>query len=413
MGVNPSWFEAFSTAMNEAHIPGTPSAGDLRGYMIDSPRVGDSAVPEMLLKVLEPYRKEGGLLDEDRVRLYAKIVKKGSTLRLAFAAAIFGESMEALFWLQLPRALNHLMNKLVNKSAQKGPRTAHAPEIDEASMLSRISSKGKSVPGEKSILGNGQLKLMAFEQQELWERANERISWHEKLEGEESIQNRVHELVSVGNLEAAVSLLLSTSPESSYFYANALRAVALSSAVSSSLLELAVKVVAANMVRNDRSMSGTHLLCAVGRYQEACSQLQDAGCWTDAATLAATHLKGSDYARVLQRWAEHVLHAEHNIWRALILYVAAGALQEALAALRQAQLADTAAMFLLVCHETHSEFLSRLDSDEEATSSFKDKVPHLPGLNPVDEDVVAVGEYFGQYQRKLVHLCMDSQPYTD
>lgn len=28
-------------------------------------------------------------------------------------------------------------------------------------------------------------------------------------------------------------------------------------------------------------------------------QLQDAGCWTDAATLAASHLKGSDYARFL------------------------------------------------------------------------------------------------------------------
>lgn len=40
---------------------------------------------------------------------------------------------------------------------------------------------------------NGQLKLMAFEQQELWEQANERITWHEKLEGEEAIQNRVHE----------------------------------------------------------------------------------------------------------------------------------------------------------------------------------------------------------------------------
>lgn len=50
-------------------------------------------------------------------------------------------------------------------------------------------------------------------------------------------------LVSVGNLEAAVSLLLSSSPESSYFYVNALRAVALSSAVSTSLLELAVKVL--------------------------------------------------------------------------------------------------------------------------------------------------------------------------
>lgn len=27
------------------------------------------------------------------------------------------------------------------------------------------------------------------------------------------------------------------------------------------------------MVRADRSLSGTHLLCAVGRYQEACSQV--------------------------------------------------------------------------------------------------------------------------------------------
>lgn len=26
-------------------------------------------------------------------------------------------------------------------------------------------------------------------------------------------------------------------------------------------------------------------------------QLQDAGYWTDAATLAATHLQGSDYSR--------------------------------------------------------------------------------------------------------------------
>ena len=49
-------------------------------------------------------------------------------------------------------------------------------------------------------------------------------------------------LVSVGNLETAVSILLSTPPESPHFSTNALRAVALSSAVSRSLLELAVKV---------------------------------------------------------------------------------------------------------------------------------------------------------------------------
>lgn len=34
---------------------------------------------------------------------------------------------------------------------------------------------------------------MAFGQEELWETASERIPWHEKLEGEQAIQNRVHE----------------------------------------------------------------------------------------------------------------------------------------------------------------------------------------------------------------------------
>ncbi|KAH0651688.1 hypothetical protein KY284_031600 [Solanum tuberosum] len=413
LGVKPSWFNTWSTTTDDAshQVPGTPTSGDLRNHMIESPRIGDSVVPEMLLKVLEPYRREGCILNDEMVRLYAGLVDKGSTIRFAFAAAIFGEPMEALFWLQLPRALNYWMKRLTNKSPARVPQSASTSELDEVSMLNRISSKGKSgtETGKNNSLGNGQLQLMAFEQEELWGRANEQIPWHEKLEGEEAIQNRVHELVSIGNLEAAVSLLLSTPPESSYFSANALRAVALSSAVSTSLLELAVKVVAANMVRTDRSLSGTHLLCAVGRHQEACSQLQDAGCWTDAATLAATHLKGTDYARVLLRWAQHVLHSEHNIWRALILYVAAGALPEALASLRGAQQPDTAAMFILACQEIHSEYLSSLD--DELRSS--DKLVNLPGLNPESEDVHAVGEYYGQYQRKLVHLCMDSQPFSD
>lgn len=69
LGVKPSWFDAFSSVMSEeySYVPGTPSAGDLRGYMIDSPRVGDSAVPEMLLKVLEPYHREGQLLSHSKL----------------------------------------------------------------------------------------------------------------------------------------------------------------------------------------------------------------------------------------------------------------------------------------------------------------------------------------------------------
>ncbi|KAF7838752.1 WD repeat-containing protein 11-like isoform X1 [Senna tora] len=418
-GVKPSWFNTCSTSIEKRphSIPGVPSAtGDLRTYMIDIPPLGDPVVPEMLLKVLEPYRKEGCILDDERAKLYANVLNKGYSMRLGYAAAIFGESSEALFWLQLPLALNHLMNKVLKKPPLKDAVAVPIPEVDETSILTKLSSKKRSTEemGRVVSQSQGHLKLITFDQEELREIASERISWHEKLEGEDAIQNRVHELVSVGNLEAAVSLLLSTPPESTYFYVNALRAVALSSVISRSLHELAVKVVAANMVRADRSLSGTHLLSAVGRYQEACSQLQDAGYWTDAATLAATHLEGSDYARVLHRWAGHVLHNEHNIWRAMILYTAAGALQEALAALREAQLPDTAAMFILACREIHAELITKLDNtDDESSSSIQDKLLHFPGLDPQNEDVIAVGEYFGQYQRKLVHLCMDSQPYSD
>lgn len=423
LGVKSSWFNICSTITDNSpqqfHENSQTSGGDLRRYMIESvlPPIGDSVVPELLLKVLEPYRREGCVLDSNSAGLYSTIVNKGSAARLAFAAAIFGESSEALFWLQLPRALYHLRDRSARKTSHRASVSATIPDLGDMSATNRTTSIGKSLSakvknGSKSY---GGLKLLAFDQDELWRNANERIPWHENLDGEEAIQKRVHELVSVGNLEAAVTLLLSTPPESSYFYANALRAIALSSAVSRSLHELTVKVVAANMVRTDKSLSGTHLLCAVGRYQEACSQLQDAGYWTDAATLAATHLQGSDYARVLQRWANHVLHSEHDIWRALVLYVAAGALHEALAALRDAQQPDTEAMFLLACHEINADIVSKSGNSGESLnpSNGNNSLFVLPGIKPEHEDITAVNEFFGEYQRKLVHLCMDAAPVFD
>ncbi|KAJ0985697.1 hypothetical protein J5N97_004053 [Dioscorea zingiberensis] len=371
-------------------------------YMIksDLPDVGDSVVPELLFK--------GCIFDDERARLYASVVNKGFAARLAFAAACFGEFSEALFWLQLPHALLHFFDKSSSKSAKDASQSGSLLEAENISVPNIMSLVKNPAPERRKqySMKNGQLKLMAFSQEELWGAANARIPWHERLEGEEAIQKRVHELISIGNLESAVSLLLSTPPEGSHFYPNALRAVVLSSAVSRSLHELAVKVVAANMVRTDKTLSGIHLLCAVGKYQEACSQLQDAGCWTDAATLAATHLHGSDYARVLQRWADYVLHNEHNIWRALILYVAAGALHEALATLRNAQQPDTAAMFLLACHEINSQVSCKSQDSDESTGE-KQKF-FLPGKSMGDEDLIAVSEYYGRVPTKIgapLHGC--------
>lgn len=140
-------------------------------------------------------------------------------------------------------------------------------------------------------------------------------------------------------------------------------------------------------------------------------QLQDAGCWTDAATLAAAHLKGSDYSRVLQRWGDHALHNEYNLWRALILYVAAGAFQEAFAALRGAHQPDTASMFIVACREIYNDILANMEfPEQDSGSSVKEQLLVLLELSPQNDEVMAAGELYGLYQRKLVHLCMDLQP---
>lgn len=98
------------------------------------------------------FHTVGCILDDERVSLYGNVVDKGACMRFAFAAAIFGEFGEALFWLQLTRALTHLMNRIVDKSLQKAPVSVPTSEVDDASILIRITSKGKSVRGEKNAL---------------------------------------------------------------------------------------------------------------------------------------------------------------------------------------------------------------------------------------------------------------------
>lgn len=71
LGVKPSWFylRVLEPDVMHTHIPehSPASVGDFRSYMIEPtlPSIGDSVVPELLLKVLEPYRKEGKKLRID------------------------------------------------------------------------------------------------------------------------------------------------------------------------------------------------------------------------------------------------------------------------------------------------------------------------------------------------------------
>jgi hypothetical protein len=104
----------------------------------------------------------------------------------------------------------------------------------------------------------------------------------------------------------------------------------------------------------------------------------------------------------------------------MILFVGAGALAEALAALRNAQLPETSAMFLLACHEAKATARASLNKPAEDEQESKSNAGtegwslDLPGsLNSQTEGVVAVCEYFGQYQRMLAHTVSGLQPVSD
>jgi len=104
----------------------------------------------------------GCLLDDERAKLYADVVKKGYAARFAFAASVFGETSEALFWLQLPQAIRHLMNKLTRRSPQKISSPTLDSGADEVAMPSKIPSTGLSSPEARKIDSMVSFKIIFF-----------------------------------------------------------------------------------------------------------------------------------------------------------------------------------------------------------------------------------------------------------
>lgn len=74
----------------------------------------------------------------------------------------------------------------------------------------------------------------------------------------------------------------------------------------------------------------------------------------------------------------------------MILYVAAGAFEEAISVFQKFDQPETAAIFIMACQETLAESWS-IDID--------------------NENVMAVTECYALYQSKLVHQCMDTPPF--
>lgn len=75
-------------------------------------------------------------------------MNKGTYARFAFAAAIFGDFQEALFWLQLPQALRHFLDKSASRSGDNTSQSSSRPASEQGSSLNRIVSRERSASGK-------------------------------------------------------------------------------------------------------------------------------------------------------------------------------------------------------------------------------------------------------------------------
>lgn len=85
----------------------------------------------------------GCLLDDEKVKLYFRLVNKGYVVRFVFMVVIFGEIFEVFFWLKLFCVMNYEVNKIKSKIFMK--------YFEEVIMLNKIILKGFLVLGFEKI----------------------------------------------------------------------------------------------------------------------------------------------------------------------------------------------------------------------------------------------------------------------
>ena len=156
--------------------------------------------------------------------------------------------------------------------------------------------------------------------------------WHANavLEQRDNVEKAVIELICLDDVNAAVSLLLTSPPESTpvpgsnaAFYRDALCALGLAYATlpdENSLFAQAARVIAINASTGlGDLLISIPLLYATGKYSEVVKTLQENDMWLCAAALAASKLKDrpAELGTALLAFAEHVAFRRGAVWVAV------------------------------------------------------------------------------------------------
>ncbi|XP_019864425.1 PREDICTED: WD repeat-containing protein 11-like isoform X2 [Amphimedon queenslandica] len=128
-------------------------------------------------------------------------------------------------------------------------------------------------------------------------------------------------LLFLKQTDRAVQLLLETDTSSSDYYTDALKACLAATIRSSGASQSTIKLVATNLIANNKLSEGAQLLALIDKGLDACRYMQTYGQWYMSVWLAKSTLNEREAKEVIMRWGEHLASSSVNQKKRLFLSI--------------------------------------------------------------------------------------------
>ena len=183
--------------------------------------------------------------------------------------------------------------------------------------------------------------------------------------------------IQYGDQHNAIRVLMGSDPAWECFEADSLMACVVAAASGPEYFERTAKMVAINLIVRGDIDRGVQLLVLVGKADEACRYLVDAGRWDDAVKLAKLQLQPEARNVVFRQWVTHLL-AVDDFPRVVLVLLALGDIERTVSVLHGKEKFQLAVELL-----KHFEASTQLDHSAKAVHLDYGFFLHRLGLDSV------------------------------
>ncbi|XP_074640587.1 WD repeat-containing protein 11-like isoform X2 [Tubulanus polymorphus] len=310
--------------------------------------------------IQESVNEEFNLLDSE-LKEFLPICPFGTAQRALLVARLFGDESEVHFWTIALHFLRTEKSDPMSKMAASVAATTPVSQDISNNLLVFEDAEKSDTQKESSSSAWMFIKdkplntcydvlcdSSSFQKYQL-----ERVALHDsKRATYEHTCKCAENLILLGQTDRAVQLLLETEPENDGYYVDCLRACLVASVRSSGASQSTIKLVATNLIANDKLSEGVQLLCLIDKGFDACRYLQTYSQWDQAAWLAKAMLNYQECSEIMKRWVDHLCSPQVNQKsKAMLVLLSLGQFYKVLEMLYGMRYFDRAALFVEACFE--------------------------------------------------------------